>query len=302
MTPRYTCMGVSLESELACPWLAETRDAPTAFLRLGPTPERLASPTVQGLRYQAAPGQLLLWMDGIARFHVTDGTNIVVELWGDITAAQPFLLGSVLGGLLYQRGLVPMHGSVVRLGDRAYAFVGPSGVGKSTLAAALCRRGGRLVSDDICAVRYDRGQAFVMPGAPRQNLWPDSLERLGESAHETFRFVPTLDKRTIRPRRTHDGGRLPLAGVFVLEARDVATVDCRPVSGRSRFFLYERNLYRPSFARGLLGTAGVFGVTTQLAQTLPLTMVTRPRHGFQLDALCDAVEAALGTAGIEGMT
>ena len=66
-----------------------------------------------------------------------------------------FLLGSAMGALLHQRGLLPLHTNAVEVGGRAFAFMGKSGAGKSTLAAWFHDRGFRIVADDVCVVGFD---------------------------------------------------------------------------------------------------------------------------------------------------
>ena len=55
------------------------------------------------------------------------------------TAVRLYLLGTCMGALLFQRKLLPLHGSAVVINGKAYAFVGDSGAGKSTLAAAFLK-------------------------------------------------------------------------------------------------------------------------------------------------------------------
>ena len=55
------------------------------------------------------------------------------------TAVRLYLLGTCMGALLFQRKLLPLHGSAVVINGKAYAFVGDSGAGKSTLAAAFSK-------------------------------------------------------------------------------------------------------------------------------------------------------------------
>ena len=68
--------------------------------------------------------------------------------------ADPDLLsvlvsGTLLAFVLTMRGETVLHASAVQVGDAALAFVGASGMGKSTMATLLCADGARLVTDDV---------------------------------------------------------------------------------------------------------------------------------------------------------
>lgn len=49
-----------------------------------------------------------------------------------------------------------VHAAVLERDGKAIVFPGPPGAGKSTLCAALSRRGWRLLSDELCLLRDDR--------------------------------------------------------------------------------------------------------------------------------------------------
>ena len=56
-----------------------------------------------------APGDLRLQVEGIARFRVSGGHHIAFEPWqgdGDEQDLRTFLLGSAVGALLIQRGML----------------------------------------------------------------------------------------------------------------------------------------------------------------------------------------------------
>lgn len=66
--------------------------------------------------------------------------------------APPSLSGALGVGLLRAcslAGLLVLHAAVVAYRGRGWLALGPSGRGKSTLAAAVLRAGGRVVSDDL---------------------------------------------------------------------------------------------------------------------------------------------------------
>jgi hypothetical protein len=88
------------------------------------------------------------------------------------------LLDQVLPLALSRRGRLLLHASAVHVpGIGALAFAGPTGRGKSTLAAALASRGGRILSDDCLALEPCARGLQVLPAYPGLRLWPDALSR-----------------------------------------------------------------------------------------------------------------------------
>src|SRR5207237_7475894 len=115
-------------------------------------------PTLLEPVWKSAPVQMgrdgacRLEFEYIGHFHVAGGCDVIVEPRGplDTPEFRATLLGPVLGTLCHQHGRFPLHAACIRIGDRAIALSGHTGVGKSTLAAALVRRGHPLVADDVC--------------------------------------------------------------------------------------------------------------------------------------------------------
>lgn len=70
----------------------------------------------------------------------------------DPQVAELLLTSSALSFLLELRGHCVIHASAVVHRGRAVAFIGPSGSGKSSLAAALCAMGAPLLSDDVLRI------------------------------------------------------------------------------------------------------------------------------------------------------
>jgi hypothetical protein len=131
--------------------------------------------------------------DGGARMSIPDAGDYVItdgnrmEVRAQRGAAERnvrlFLLGSAMGLLLHQRGLLPLHANAVEIDGSVVAFMGESGAGKSTLAAWFQERGHRIVADDVCVVGFDgEGRAWAQPGIPRLRLWRQSLHALGRTS------------------------------------------------------------------------------------------------------------------------
>ncbi|MCP4397035.1 MAG: hypothetical protein GY801_07015 [bacterium] len=82
-------------------------------------------------------------------------------------------IASELGALLHQRELLPLHGSAIKVNDGVCVFVGLSGNGKSTVAAAFRQRGYQVLADDVCVVSIR--EDGLPPGDPRVS----AVEALG---------------------------------------------------------------------------------------------------------------------------
>jgi hypothetical protein len=97
-----------------------------------------------------------------------------------VDTLRHLLLDQVLPLALSRRGRLLLHASAVHVpGVGALAFAGPTGRGKSTLAAALTSRGGRILSDDCAAIDRQAGVLQVLPAYPGLRLWLDGrLRRL----------------------------------------------------------------------------------------------------------------------------
>lgn len=92
-----------------------------------------------------------------------------------VGAVRADVTGRVLAMALHASGHLCLHGSAVALGDGAVTFVAPKFHGKSTLAFALARAGGRLMTDDVFPV--DPGPpARAVPGVHQVRLWDDSAD------------------------------------------------------------------------------------------------------------------------------
>lgn len=81
------------------------------------------------------------------------------------------LLVSVVLPLIGQLwGHPTLHASAILLQDRAAGFIGPTGAGKSTLAALFAQRGARLLADDSLLLELREGELWATPTSTRVRL------------------------------------------------------------------------------------------------------------------------------------
>jgi len=176
----------------------------------------------------------LAWPGGVEFACARDGTRV----WGRGDAPEhllPYLLGPVLGFVLRLRGETCLHASAVVLDGEAVALAGASGVGKSTVASVLARRGHPVLADDVLVLDVDAaGRARAVPGYPRLLLWPDAVAFLDGSADARPYVSARWEKRYVdllsAPFAFH-AEAAPLGAVYLLEPEaGVPGVEARALS------------------------------------------------------------------------
>jgi hypothetical protein len=84
---------------------------------------------------------------------------------------QRVLLTRILPNVAIARGDEALHACAVLTPLGVVAIAGPSGMGKSTLAGELVRRGSQLFSDDVVVLRRGLGAAVeAQPATPHMNV------------------------------------------------------------------------------------------------------------------------------------
>lgn len=279
--PRYRAFGLDIESSLELPELTPGEGAPGAWIEEGDVPESLASPSLRGLRHEASATEALLQVDGIVRFHVADGSRLVFRREGRASDedVRAFVLSVPLAVLLLQRGIVPLHASVVRVGDGCAAFLGHSGAGKSSLAAWFCERGHALLGDDICAlVPGPDGAPRVLAGVPRLKLWADALRQIGRGTDGLPRVRAGLGKFTL-PRESVDAGASwPLLHACVLAPAPVGEPSLQAVTGSRKLSLLLKHTLGAKFLPAIDRSAH-FRACAAAARDAQVWRLLRPRRG-----------------------
>ena len=301
----YACYGLTIVSDLALPELlgagadVDARDpADVAGVADADIRIRLGEVSSDGLPdgeqlgpfLWVTPDRLWLRVPEVARYLVSGGDSIVIAPEGDADedSLRVFLLGSALGALLFQRGLLVLHGNAIRIDDACMVCVGPSGSGKSTLAAGLMQRGHEILADDVVPVD---AACRVLPGFPRLKLWEDAASRLDIETAGLRRIRPCLEKYNYPVHDRWAGRALPVRWVYVLGSHYLPDTLFEAITGMDRFRPLRNNTYRVRFLEGMALKAEHLRLCGQLAGRVHLTRVTRPEHGFDLDDLMDRILA-----------
>lgn len=143
------------------------------------------------------------------------------------------LLDQVVPLTLSRRGRLILHASATVAPEGAIAFLGVSGLGKSTLAASFSQDGFPFLADDCLVLKQEGGRLLAIPSYPDLRLWPDSL--LGVLNHRPE--LPQVAGYTTKKRlKAHDRLRFHAAPtaikrIYLLsEAQSGVSID--PVAPR----------------------------------------------------------------------
>ena len=230
---------------------------------------------------QMGPGDLRLTVEGIGRMRIHDGVRIAWHRQGEEVSDQDlrtFLLGSAVGALLIQRGMLVLHGNALVKNGQAIVCLGHSGAGKSTLAYALMQQGWRLLADDLVAITPD---GLVLPGIPRIKLWEDAAVAFGLEPKTLTPIRQGIHKYLLMGDRIERAEQpAPVVALYTIqqdphqqgEGKRIVAIN----SQKARTLRLRNQAFRPRFVRGLAQEAANFLSLARLQQTVPIAVLSPP--------------------------
>jgi hypothetical protein len=277
----------------------ESEVPPEIVLRFGDTPEALphsvwSSPFIQ----IGADKSALVSIAAVARFWIppaSENSSSRVEIVIQPTpGAEPyeietFLVGTVAGIVLHRLGMLPLHASCVEFEGRAIAIAGSAATGKSTLAAALVRRGARLLSDDLCVFHTSNGCIQTVTGTVQARLWPDVMDHLD---------IPLEMRLPTRPGHGKHAVSLPagearfwpfhfLLGIEVGFSSPEPMLE--PQQGLAAFVYLKAMVYQPQIGHVFGDYAREFRALAAFAQQVSRFSLKRSRYLRDLDQCVDLI-------------
>lgn len=237
----YGLHGLSIRSDLDLGRPSFVTTTPSFELRLGPTGpvpdqpppgERLVDFSLGPRRvYSAASGEAnVLRVHGLCDFVVDRDLKVVEcrpEADADLEHLALVARGAMLAFYLGLAGSSVLHASAVEVGSTSVAFVGGTGMGKSTLAAWACTRGARFVCDDLLRLGAGTPPAWV-GCSPELRLRPGAAAAVDGGRRPWGKGRVSVDGRltVIPPGPDGDHGSIG-AVVVPRPSREIAEVEIR---------------------------------------------------------------------------
>lgn len=295
---RYHACGLRVVSDIALPSLLDAvgeDDRAEVEIAHAPVPETLEEPLLgSGPNWELAPARFLLRVPPVGRFLIEDRARVHYQpAQGkspeDLAA---FLTGSVMGLLLHLRGALVIHGSAVEVGGRAAIFCGASGVGKSTLAAALGRRGYPMASDDLSTLARDEHHNITLwPDGRKHKLWARAINALDLTDRQGDGVRQQIHKFHVEPSAITTAA-LPVGWIYELsEDRGDPQIRIERASLPDAAVLMRRNAFRAKIMWELNQKDAYFLAAAQIARTSGFFHIKRPRDFTRMDEVVDQLVA-----------
>lgn len=300
----YRAYGLGIRAAIPLPELVEGEAEVEVSIHFGRVkhPQVLEAAEAGSTFFSPNPEEDYLFWRGVGSFLVREGNEIVVDPSPglDERVLRLLLLGPVLAVLLRQRGHLLLHASAVAVAGEAILFLGSSGRGKSTTAAALRARGHGLVTDDVAVIRAEETRPMVYPGFPQLKLWPEALVSLGDDPEKLPRWNPHLEKRARSAANEFSPTPLAVKKIYVLDEGIAPGI--LPLSPQKAFMELVRHTYGSDY--GLQTTMGVgsashFFRCKSLIDKVAILSLRRQKSLSQLPNLVRLIEEDL-SRGNEG--
>lgn len=274
----YQAFGLKIASEVSCPEFTKDCGKADIIIKLGRIPENYIENEDWAYYWSASPLHFYLSLKNIGRFLCETGNIVTVEpaLGHDPLQLRIFLFGSVLGALMHQREIFPLHASAVERNGIAFVFTGDTGTGKSTLASACLEYDFKLLADDVCAItRSSDHSLLVHPAYPLVKLSQEMVDKVNIKNVDVLPPVIGSPKHRLLLHQTPSAGS-QLRSIIVLsnDAESDSPLKISTLRGVKKIQALLKNIYRYEYLRPMQKEAQVFMHCMFLAQHIAVLSIT----------------------------
>ncbi|MEM7064672.1 MAG: serine kinase [Cyanobacteria bacterium P01_B01_bin.77] len=220
----YFAYGLRIQSEIAIPEFITTDSDYDPQITIHLEQERSLSDHLpervinEAGYFKLTRTDSIFYIRNVGLFFINAGAKIFILPAPDTSEAllRSYLVGTVMGILLYQQGLLVLHASAVNIHGDAVAFLGVSGEGKSSAAAAFQAVNYDVMTDDVAPVILGGAAPVLIPGFPQIKLSQESATALEHDFEALSLLASTPIKRGYRLHQEFSHTPLPLKHIYVL--------------------------------------------------------------------------------------
>jgi hypothetical protein len=290
---RYRAFGLNIESDFFLDGLLPSQGPTDVYILEGKVPIAFPGPAEGNSYLGEGKGLFAFRVKEIGSFLIRDGKEIIAEKdeKSDSDAYALFILGTCMGALLLQRGLIPIHGSALSLEDKEIIITGQSGAGKSTLTASLNKRGYSFLADDIAALQVEEsGDAWILPAFPKQKLWRDTAIQIFGSVDSLERIPGVRDKFHIPMASQFITTKKKLRALFEISVHPKDDVEVVEVKGSEKLSTILYNTFRFEMVEVMGIQSQHFSQCSRIASKISVYKIKRPEIGLSVG---DQIRAVL---------
>lgn len=272
----YFAYGLGVHSTIPLPEFIPAEVECDVFIHLGS--EQLIPEDARGKPsyVSVSTEEVIISGDDVGTFLVRGGREVCVIPAAGVEESRLrlSLVGVVMAFVLYQRGVLVLHAASNSIDGGGVAFLGESGFGKSTMAAALYKRGYNLFTDDVLPVDTASDVAMVTSGYPQLKLHPEAAAALDYDPNSLHELHFSQEKLGCRVEDGFDSGFLPLRCIYVLARGEGLMIE--PLQPGQAVMELVRHSY-PSRAQHC-GGAEHFQQCVKIASQVPMYRLVRPKE------------------------
>ena len=235
----------------------------------------------------------LLRFPRLADFEVSgDGTAVAAYPVEDTDGAtlEHLYINQVRPLALSRQGRPSFHASVVSVPGGAVAFLGKTGMGKSTLAASFALEDGAFLADDSLLIEETDDGCLALPSHPSLRLWEDSVDALLDESAVCAASISYSTKASLLAgdALAHRDEPRPLLAAYLLEQQKASEVTIRALAGVERHMAWVNNSFLLDIEDRQQLTLH-FDWTHRIAGVVPTFALDYPRDYGMLADVRDAV-------------
>jgi hypothetical protein len=250
--------------------------------------------------HRSGEGYLLRFPE-LADFEVSaDGTEVIAHPAAatDDATVEHLYINQLVPLALSRQGRPAYHASVVTVPGGAVAFLGKTGMGKSTLAASFALNEAAFLTDDALLIEESDGGCLAMPSHASLRLWDDGVEALVDERIAKASAISYSNKARLLAGEAlaYSDKPQPLLAAYVLERQNAQDVTIGALTGLDRYMAWLGNSFLLDIEdHGLL--AQHFEWTHRISGTVPTFALDYPRDYGILPDVRHAVRQHLLTLG-----